>query len=162
MRRHRLIVAVLIAAATGGIPASLAAPPAPTAVGASDLATRIRLSCSGVMTTDDRESPIMADGLVDLASMRVSGFGIGPARIVAVTPDAIGFGEGADVGVDRLTTVAEPVVSNARGDPAASTIVEGSIDRTSGTTRIVVRSARDTARVILAMVLDCRMEPALR
>ena len=162
MRRHRLIVAILIAATIGGIPVSLAAPPAPTTVGAADPTTRIRLSCNGVMTTDDRDSPIMADGLVDLASMRVSGFGIGPARIVAVTPDAIGFGEGADVGVDRLTTVAEPVASEAHGDPIASPIVEGSFDRTSGTIRIVVRSTKDTARVILAMVLDCRMEPALR
>jgi len=101
------------------------------------------LTCSGTMrTTSDSGSRISAHGLIDLAHMRVSGFGFGGAPIQVVTAALIGFGS--------------PTASGATGDS-----VEGSVDRRTGNVKIVVRSPADPAGEAITMDLDCSALPPM-
>jgi hypothetical protein len=161
--RGRILVlgAVLIAsAATGLMP--VAAASTDSIDDSAFAGDRFLLSCTGAMATDgravaDRSDParqIIAGAMVDLEALRVHGFGLGSSPIVVLTAGVIGFGTAT---VDALTRVAEPPAARP---PTNGTIVEGSIDRQSGATRIVVRSAPDAARVLIAMSLDCAFEPA--
>ena len=97
---------------------------------------RFFLTCIGTMRTAGAPAvPITANGLVDLGGKRVAGFGVGSAPILVMTDALIGFGSAADADGDR---------------------VEGSLDRQTGKTRIVVRAARDPSDELIAMDLDCR------
>jgi hypothetical protein len=93
--------------------------------------------------------------MVDLVNRSVSGFGIGSSPIVFVNDTVIAFGVAP---VDLVTRVAEPRAATPR---AGGPTVEGTIDRASGATRIVVHPATDPAGVLIAMTLDCAFEPAL-
>ena len=110
--------------------------------GAPQAEDRLRVTCDGRLASDGApESRIIADGVIDFASMRVHGFGLGGQAILSVTETVIVFG------------------SPLGGDGAAMTSVEGAIDRTTGATRIVVRAAGDPARPRMAMTLTCRLAP---
>jgi hypothetical protein len=149
--------AALLAGSVAGIGAAAAPGALP------DLDDRFLLSCTGAMAADGRTQPdkddpasrIVASAVVDLAALSVNGFGVGAAPIVVVTPGTIGFGTG---GADGLRLAAEPA-GEGRG-ARSGTIVEGSIDRVSGMTTVIVHPAADPARVLIAMRLDCAMEPA--
>lgn len=127
--------AVLLGAAT------IAAATALARDGSGPDESRLRLDCRGTMIAGEApESRIVADGFIDFVAGRVTGFGLGSTPIVAVSEAAVAFGS--------------PVAAAAAG-PA----VEGSIDRRSGRAEIVVRSAADPARLLIAMDLACRMSP---
>lgn len=105
---------------------------------------RFSLTCTGFLMTAGQKPPgsrIVADGMVDLLHMRVLGLGIGSAPIVSATADEVKFGS-----------------SPVRQAVGAHTI-EGTIDRVSGETRVVVRSARDSRSIVIAMDLDCQPTP---
>lgn len=105
---------------------------------------RLNLACTGFMMTGGQEPPgsrILADGIVDFPGMRVRGFGIGSAPIVSATAAEIRFGS-------------SPVKANV-----GAHAVEGTINRISGETRVVVRSAKAPSAVVIAMDLDCRPTP---
>lgn len=105
---------------------------------------RFSLACTGFLMTPGQKPPgsrIAADGMVDLLSMRVLGLGIGSAPIVSVTADEVRFGS---------SPVTESVDAHT---------IEGSINRISGETRVVVHSARDFGAVVIAMDLDCQPTP---
>jgi type II secretory pathway pseudopilin PulG len=162
MRRRRLVfAAVLIATALPGAMPSLAASVDSTSNETATVDQRFLLSCTGAMATDgrapdrnDTADRIVATAVVDLTTQRISGFGIGSAPIVVSTPAMIGFGNG---GVDTLTLAAE----TARPPGAKTgTLVEGSFDRLSGVTTVVVHPASEPERVLIAMRLDCRIVPA--
>ena len=59
-----------------------------------------------------------------------------------------------------MTTVAQSVTSKPGKGSGTGTAVEGAIDRTGGVATIIVRSAADRTRIVIAVALDCRMEPA--
>jgi hypothetical protein len=104
----------------------------------------VRLACSGtLMTGGDNApgSPIVAGGTIDFIKMQVRGFGLGSAPIVFTSAAEVRFGS-------------SPLV-----EPRAAQTVEGAIDRVTGKTSIVVRSAREPALRLIAMTLDCRMTP---
>ena len=155
--RYLVLGAILIAAASPDVTIALAASNA--AVGESIAADeRFLLSCTGAMSTGGRAEAdhVAANAMVDLANRSVSGFGIGSSAIVVVNDAIIAFGVAP---VDLMTRVAEPRAATPR---ATGTTVEGTIDRTSGATRIVIHPAADPAGVLIAMTLDCAFEPALR
>jgi hypothetical protein len=119
----------------------LAAAPNRTSGDAAPEPDHIRLTCTGVMVTPGasaEKQPIVADGLLDLAAMRVRGFGIGSHPIVYLTAARVAFGTAAN------------------GDG-----VEGTIDRLTGATRISVRSPKDPAAEAMSISLDCRMAPPI-
>ena len=98
---------------------------------------RFFLTCAGTMrTAGDPGSEITANGLIDLARMRVIGFGVGGGPILVMTASLIGFGSAA---------------GQTQGDT-----IEGSIDRATGRVKIVVKSASDPAHEVIAMDLNCR------
>ena len=98
---------------------------------------RFFLTCAGTMrTAGDPGSEITANGLIDLARMRVIGFGVGGGPILVMTASLIGFGS----------------VGRAQGGDT----IEGSIDRATGRVRIVVKSASDPAHEVIAMDLNCK------
>jgi hypothetical protein len=105
---------------------------------------RFRLACTGFLMTAGQEPPgsrIIADGIVDFSEMRVRGLGIGSAQIVSATAAEIRFGSSpfkATVGAHA---------------------VEGTINRISGETRLVVRLPKAPSAVVIAMDLDCRPTP---
>ena len=141
---------------------SFAASSTDAGAASANSADRFRLACHGAMSADgraaDRDNPaqrIAASGIVDLDTMEVSGFGMGAAPIVVLTPGMIGFGS---AGVEELTRVAEQALKK----PAAKSgsIVDGSIDRASGATVLVVHRAADPDAILIAMALDCAFEPA--
>lgn len=158
MRRRFLVLGgILIATSVAGIASGFAAPG--DVAGPDD---RFLLSCTGAMAADGRARPdradpasrIVASAVVDLAALRVTGFGFGAAPIVVVTPGLIGFGA---TDADTLTLAAEPLAKAAAG---SGTLVEGSINRVNGVTTVIVHPAADPARVLIAMSLDCQMGPA--
>jgi hypothetical protein len=105
---------------------------------------RLSLTCTGFLTTTGQRPPgsrIVADGIIDFLEMRVRGFGIGSAPIVSATAEEIKFGS-------------SPVEMTV----GAHTI-EGSVDRISGETRVVVWSPKTPRSVVIAMNLDCRPTP---
>ncbi|KAB2874359.1 MAG: hypothetical protein F9K43_04470 [Bauldia sp.] len=120
----------------------LAASAAEARNGAAQTEQRFRLTCQGTMSTEGTpESRILADGVVDFVAMRVRGFGIGIAPIQRLTETVVAFGS--------------PI---AGADPEGNA-VEGSYDRATGATRIVVRSASGPPRDLIAMDLTCRTVP---
>lgn len=79
----------------------------------------------------------MADGVVDLVQGNVNGFGLGGQPIRSVTRQEIAFGDGAGLtGKGRI---------------------EGSIDRRTLETRIVVHSVRAQDDPVMAMRLACHI-----
>lgn len=105
---------------------------------------RFSLACTGFLMTAGQKAPgsrIVAEGMVDLPSMRVLGLGIGSAPIVSATAEEVRFGS---------SPVREAVGAHA---------VEGTIDRISGETRVVVRSAGVSGAIVIAMDLECRPMP---
>ena len=141
---------------------SFAASSADAGAASTNSADRFRLACHGAMSADgraaDRDDPaqhIAASGIVDLGTMEVSGFGMGAAPIVVLTPGMIGFGS-ADV--EELTEVAEQALTKLAAK--SGSIVEGSIDRASGATMLAVHPAADPDAILIAMALDCAFEPA--
>lgn len=102
---------------------------------------RLHLACAGFMMTAGQESPgsrIVANGIVDLADKRVRGFGIGSARIVSATAEEVRFG------------------SLPFGKTDGPHTIEGTINRISGKTQVVVWSASGVSGVVIEMDLDCR------
>ena len=121
---------------------ALAAQPALPESDAPKPIERLRLSCTGAMIAEGQPLPgsrIVADGLIDFVGQRVQGFGVGSQPIIVLTASDIDFGSSPPEG--------------ARGD-----IVEGSIKRQTGTTRIVVRSPQDLSNVLIEMTLACEFE----
>jgi hypothetical protein len=109
----------------------------------SEPADRFFLACKGVMRVagDVPPSPIVTEGIVDLAQGSVRGFGVGGSgHIVLVTATRIGFA----------------------GDPAArhADLVDGTINRLTGETAIKVRRAAEPERFLIAMDLDCTFRTA--
>ena len=106
------------------------------------LPERFNLACSGILAApadSATTSAILADGQVDLAGGNVRGFGLGGQTIYAVSATRIAFGSG-------------------NGDLGAR-LIEGSIDRETLETRILVRSAGSEEPPVMAMRLDCRAVP---
>ena len=107
---------------------------------------RLRATCTGTLLTADMPPPgsrIMADGTLDLVGRRVDGFGLSSQPIVVLTAAEIDFG------------------SSPPADARFGMIVEGSIDRRTGATSIVVRGMKDPSDVRIKMTLDCRFEQPL-
>jgi hypothetical protein len=106
----------------------------------------VRLACAGTLIAGDEGapgSPIVASGMIDFANRQVRGFGLGSARIVFASAAEVRFGT-------------SPLV-----EPREAQTIEGAIDRATGKTSIVVRSAREPARRLIAMTLDCRPAPPI-
>jgi hypothetical protein len=104
----------------------------------SEPAERFFLACKGVMrvAADIPPSPIVTEGIVDLARSRVSGFGAGGGgHIVLVTATRIGF------------------ASDPAGSGAES--VDGTINRVTGETAIRVRRSSEPQGHLIAMDLVC-------
>jgi hypothetical protein len=121
---------------------AFAASTAISETGASEPIERLRITCVGTMATAGVPPPgssIVADGLIDFVDKRVRGFGVGSQPIEVVTISEIDFGSSPP--------------GEGRGN-----IVSGSIDRQSGNTRIVVRSALDPSDIRIEMRLDCDFE----
>jgi hypothetical protein len=161
-RRYLVLGAVLIATPLPGATSSLAASAGSTLDRPAPADQRFMLSCAGAMATDgrpaDRNDPgpdIFASAIVDLGSRQVSGFGLGSSPIVVVNDAVIGFGSAA---IDVVTPVAED--RSTRPAAKTGTIVEGTIDRITGRTRIAVHPAADPAVVLIAMTLACDFEVA--
>jgi hypothetical protein len=130
-----LAKSVLVLAA---LQAAAASPPGSNAPSEKQ---RFFLTCIGTMRAAGApEMPITANGLVDIAGKRIAGFGVGSASILVLTDTLIGFASPA----------------GARGDH-----VEGSLDRRTGKASIVVRSATEPGRELIAMELDCRPAPSV-
>ena len=109
--------------------------------GVSAPAERQRLTCTGMMMTPDMKPPgtkLVADGMVDLGAMRVRGFGMGSVPIVLLTDSRIVF-------------------SASGGGPG----IDGTIDRRTGATRIVVHPAKKPQDELIGMTLTCRFVPAI-
>lgn len=104
----------------------------------------IALACTGTMIAEGQEppgSPILADGVLNLQTMRVRGFGTGSTTIFTVSANEVAFG------------------STALMEMRQGHTVEGHIDRHTGKTRIVVRSAKQASSVLIDMELDCQLTP---
>ncbi len=132
---------VLLAACASIGTAAFAVPPVSES---SAPAERLRVSCTGTMMTAGQPppgGPIIANGLIDFAGQRVSGFGVGSQPIVVLTASHIAFGTSPSEGARR------------------GNIVEGSIDRRTGETRVLVRSPQDPSKVRIEETLDCEFEP---
>lgn len=161
-RRYLVLGAVLIATPLPGATLSLAASADSTLDQTAPADQRFMLSCTGAMATGgppaDRNDPgqdIIASAVVDFSAGNVNGFGIGAVPIVVVTPALIGFGT-APAAV--LLPAAEP---RAPAEGAKSgLVVEGSFHRLSGATTVVVHPKADPDQVLIAMSLDCLIEPA--
>jgi hypothetical protein len=122
--------------------AALAAQPALSESDVSKLGERLHLRCIGTTITGDQPppgNPVMADGLIDFAARRVSGFGVGSHPILVLTASDIGFGSTPPEG-------------------APGYVVEGSIDRRSGGTHVRVRKQQEPAEVLIELRLDCEVE----
>ncbi len=105
---------------------------------------RFGLACRGAMMTANHRSPgdqILADGIVDLKGRRVSGLGIGSAPILSASAIEVKFGT--------------PLQEKQAGHH----LVEGTIDRLSGVTHVVVRSGKAPEMVLIEMRLECRTTP---
>ena len=116
--------------------------PAMAVDGAPQPDDRIELACAGTMIaggSEATESRIVADGLVDFLKKQVDGFGIGRAPIVFVSAAEVRFG------------------SSVVDIPKGPRSIDGSIDRKTGDTRILVRSSQDPTRILIDMRLGCRM-----
>jgi len=123
-------------------PVAIAAQPPLSESDVSKLGDRLRLTCVGTTMTGDQPppgSPVIADGLIDFAARRVSGFGVGSQPILVLTASDIGFGSAPQQG-------------------AAGYIVEGSIDRRSGGTHVRVSKQQEPAEVLIELRLDCEFE----
>jgi len=99
------------------------------------------LACTGAMMTTGQKPPgsqIMADGIVNLSGKLVSGFGVGNATILSVTQDEVKFGT--------------PFLERHAGRQ----VVEGTIDRLSGATHVIVRSGKTRKTTLIEMHLECR------
>jgi len=118
--------------------AAFAAPPAQGKRDAEQAQDRLRLACTGTMLAAGQPSPgpVLSNGLVDFNARMVIGFGMGSQPILILTASEIDFGSTPQAG-------------------ASGTIVEGSIDRQSGATRIVLRSAREPGALLLETQLEC-------
>lgn len=104
----------------------------------------VRLACAGTLIAGEAGSPeslIAATGTIDFIKMQVRGFGLGSASIVFTSAAEVRFGT-------------SPLV-----EPKGAQTIEGAIDRVTGRTSIVVRSAREPALRLIAMTLDCRLTP---
>ena len=104
------------------------------------------LACTGTMIAGEDETPgnrIVADGIVDFLKKQVRGFGIGSVPIVFASAAEVRFG------------------SSPFAEPRDAPTIEGTIDRASGKTRIVVRSSKEPAGILIAMTLDCRLTPSV-
>ena len=102
---------------------------------------RLFFNCIGTMRAAGAPAmPILADAFVDLTGKRVEGFGLRSAPILHATDAVIAFG-------------------SAAGDDGAR--VRGSLDRQTGKARIVVLTADEPARELIAMELDCRAVPSI-
>lgn len=129
-----MLARLLIICASAAIASAASIVDAPTS------ANRFRLACSGTLAPSaDRPvaSPIMTDGIVDLVQGNVYGFGLGGQPIHSVTVREIAFGDGAGVTGDGR--------------------IEGSIDRRTLETRIVVHSSREEGDPVMAMHLACHI-----
>jgi hypothetical protein len=114
--------------------------------GAPEPDEQLELACTGILVTGEpgmATSRISAEGAVDFPGRRVRGFGIGSAPIVFVSATELRFGSS--------------LVRPQNGGQ----IIEGSIDRTTGKTRIVVRLPKEPARILIDMTLDCRLTPSV-
>lgn len=83
----------------------------------------------------------MVGGIDDLRAMTVSGFGVGYTRISVAT------GKRSGAAPRLLKSVL--ALNEARG----------TIDRLSGTKRIIVRSTKEPQTMLIRMELDCRPVP---
>jgi hypothetical protein len=104
---------------------------------------RFRLICTGDMASGDASqpaTPLLVDGMVDLGSRSVRGFGLSGQPIQSVSDREIAFGTDRRAGTAGL-------------------LVEGSIDRATWRTAITVRAPGDPAHPLMAMRLDCAMKP---
>jgi hypothetical protein len=114
--------------------------------GAPQLDEVLGLACTGTMIAGDHETPgsrIVADGIVDFLKKQVRGFGVGSVPIIFASAAEVRFG------------------SSPIEEPLDAPTIEGTIDRTTGKTRIVVRSSKEPARALIAMTLDCRLTPSV-
>ena len=121
---------------------AVAAPPGLSDSDVPKPSERLRVTCIGTTITADQPPPgsaVTADGLIDFAARRVRGFGVGTQPIVVLTASDIGFG-------------------SAPPEGTAGYIVEGSIDRRSGGTRVLVRGQQRPAEVLIELRLDCKFE----
>ena len=108
------------------------------------LPDRFHLACSGTMAApadSPTTSQILADGQVDIVGGNVNGFGLGGQSIYLVSDTHIAFGSGIGGRGNRL--------------------IEGSIDRQTLATRILVGSMHGVETPMMTMRLDCRMTPPL-
>ncbi len=122
---------------------ALAAPGVASASDTPASIERLRVSCVGTTITADQPppgGPVVANGLIDFVERRVLGFGVGSQPIVVLTASDISFGSSPQEGA-RL-----------------GNIVEGSIDRQTGSTRIVVRAPQDPSGVVIELRLGCEFE----
>jgi hypothetical protein len=106
----------------------------------------VRLACAGTLIAGEDGSPgspIAASGTIDFIKMQVRGFGLGSASIVFASAAEVRFGT-------------SPLV-----EPKGAQTIEGAIDRVTGKTSIVVRSAREPVLRLIAMTLDCRLTPPI-
>jgi hypothetical protein len=129
-----MLARLLILCASAAIASAASIVDAPTS------ADRFRLACSGTLAPSaDRPvaSPIMADGIVDLVKGNVYGFGLGGQPIRSVTLRQIAFGDGAGL--------------------TATGRIEGSIDRQTLETRIVVHARGMDEDPLIAMRLACHI-----
>ncbi len=103
-------------------------------------AGRFRLVCAGTLLAGGMPaaSDIAADGMVDLETGHVFGFGLGSQDIEAMTVREIAF-----------------------GGPAGASRIEGRIDRTTFATRIDVLAPSPGANPLIAMRLACHATPAV-
>jgi hypothetical protein len=107
---------------------------------------RFGLACRGALMTANQRSPgdqILTDGIVDLKGRRVSGLGIGSAPILSASAVEVKFGT--------------PLQEQEK--QAGRHLVEGTIDRLSGMTHVVVRSGKAPEMVLIEMRLECRTTP---
>jgi hypothetical protein len=107
------------------------------------LSGRLRVTCTGTMITAGQPppgGPILANGMIDFATRRVRGFGVGHQPITALTAASIAFGS-------------SPPDAAWHGN-----IIEGLIDRQSGRTHVLVRSPKDPSEVRIELALSCEFE----
>ncbi len=166
MSSRFILAAVPALALLAGAHIALAASSVDPTGPAAPSGERFRLACHGAMSTDGRLADrsetaqrIEASGVVDLATMAVSGFGVGVLPIVAFTPGTIGFGAAP---VERLMPAVDRSARKSDATTGSGPIVEGSIDRLNGATVVVVHPAADPEAILIAMALDCAFEPAPR
>jgi len=108
------------------------------------LPDRFHLACSGTLAApadSAASAAILADGRVDMVGGNVNGFGLGGQPIRAISDTHIEFGSGIGRSGGRL--------------------IDGSIDRDTLETRILVHSIHGVETPVMAMRLDCRVTPPL-